>query len=131
MAKNKKRLFLGSKVLALHGEVLIGSEVGFLGEKKNMSGTVAQSFYYLRTDRHLPTDHEKAQEWQRDQLLATQITEEFRPVIAKRAAFLVAVICIAIGFFAGNLQESDEKSKAKGLSDLAGAALIDYMNKQK
>ena len=131
MSKKKKRLFLGSKVLALHGKLLVGSEVGFLGEKKNMGGTVAQSFYYLRTDRHLPTDHEKGQEWQRDQLLATQITEEFRPVIAKRAAFVAAAICIAIGVLGGNLQKSDDKSKAKGLSDLAGAALIDYMNKQK
>ncbi len=131
MSKQKKRLFFGSKVLVLHGKLLIGPEVGFLGEKEQMNGTVAQSLYRLRTDRHLPTDHEKAQEWQRDQLLATQITEEFRPVIAKRAAFLAAVVCIAIGVVAGNLQESDEKSKAKGLSDLAGAALIDYMNKQK
>lgn len=131
MSKQKKRLFFGSKVLVLHGKLLIGPEVGFLGEKKQMNGTVAQSFYRLRTDRHLPIDQEKGQEWQRDQLLATQITEEFRPVIAKRAAFLAALICLAIGIFAGAIQKNEEKSEVKGLNDLAGAALINYMNKQK
>ena len=95
--KSKKKIHFGSKFLALHGRLLIASPTEFLGIRKNMEGSVAQSFYYLQQDRYLPTDKKSAEIWEQDQLLATQVVEEFRSVIGIRAVALVLLLSLALG----------------------------------
>lgn len=94
---SKKRIHFGSKFLTLHGRLLIASPTEFLGKRKDMDGSVAQSFYYLQQDRYLPTDKKNADIWERDQLLATQIVEEFRSVVGIRAVVLVLLFSLALG----------------------------------
>ena len=95
--KSKKKIHFGSKFLALHGRLLIASPTEFLGKRKNMEGSVAQSFYYLQQDRYLPTDKKSAETWEQDQLLATQVVEEFRSVVSIRAVALVLLFSSALG----------------------------------
>ncbi|HHA2612720.1 TPA: hypothetical protein ACOEOO_001876 [Stenotrophomonas maltophilia] len=95
--KSKKKIHFGSKFLALHGRLLIASPTEFLGKRKNMEGSVAQSFYYLQQDRYLPTDKKSAETWEQDQLLATQVVEEFRSVVGIRAVALVLLFSLALG----------------------------------
>ncbi len=95
--KSKKKIHFGSKFLALHGRLLIASPTEFLGKRKNMEGSVAQSFYYLQQDRYLPTDKKSAETWEQDQLLATQVVEEFRSEVGIRAVVLVLVFSLALG----------------------------------
>lgn len=94
---SKKKIHFGSKFLALHGRLLIASPTEFLGKRKDMKGSVAQSFYYLQQDRYLPTDKKSAEVWEQDQLLATQVVEEFRSVVGTRAVALVLLFSLALG----------------------------------
>lgn len=102
---SKKRIHFGSKFLALHGRLLIASPTEFLGKRKDMEGSVAQSFYYLEQDRYLPNDKKKSDEWEQDQLLATQVVEEFRKPVAFRAVLLVLFAALALGAIGGTLSK--------------------------
>lgn len=95
--KSQKKIHFGSKFLALHGRLLVANSTEFLGKRKNMEGSVAQSFYYLQQDRYLPTDKKSAEVWEQDQLLATQVVEEFRSVVGIRAVALVLLFSLALG----------------------------------
>ena len=70
-----------------------------------MEGSVAQSFYYLEQDRYLPNDKKKSDEWEQDQLLATQVVEEFRKPVAFRAVLLVLFAALALGAIGGTLSK--------------------------
>lgn len=66
---------------------------------------MAQSFYYLEQDRYLPADKNKSEEWEQDQLLATQVVEEFRKPLALRAVLLVFFAALALGAIGGTLSK--------------------------
>lgn len=125
----KKKIHFGSKFLALHGRLLIASPTEFLGKRKDMEGSVAQSFYYLEQDRYLPFDKKKSEEWEQDQLLATQVVEEFRKPIALRAVFLVFLLALALGAIGGTLSKfKDHQSGAFGNVKNTVINAINYAN---
>lgn len=114
--KSKKKIHFGSKFLALHGRLLIASPTEFLGIRKNMEGSVAQSFYYLQQDRYLPTDKKSAEVWEQDQLLATQVVEEFRSVVGIRAVVLVLLLSLALGTAGAFTEKAVSAASGSGFS---------------
>ncbi|EKT4082934.1 hypothetical protein QEG29_001143 [Stenotrophomonas maltophilia] len=124
--KSQKKIHFGSKFLALHGRLLIASSTEFLGKRKDMEGSVAQSFYYLEQDRYLPFDKKKSEEWEQDQLLATQVVEEFRKPLALRAVLLVFLIVLALGAIGGTM--SKFKDHQPGTFDSLKGTVINAVN---
>ncbi|MEE6228446.1 hypothetical protein [Stenotrophomonas maltophilia] len=124
--KSHKKIHFGSKFLALHGRLLIANATEFLGKRKNMEGSVAQSFYYLEQDRYLPNDKSKSEEWEQDQLLATQVVEEFRRPLALRAVLLVFFVALALGAIGGTL--SKFKEHQPGSLDSIKGTVINAIN---
>jgi len=124
--KSQKKIHFGSKFLTLHGRLLIASSTEFLGKRKDMEGSVAQSFYYLEQDRYLPFDKKKSEEWEQDQLLATQVVEEFRKPLALRAVLLVFLAAVALGAIGGRL--SKFKEHQPGSLDSIKGTVINAVN---
>ncbi|MBN5156114.1 hypothetical protein JY425_14725 [Stenotrophomonas maltophilia] len=120
--KSKKKIHFGSKFLALHGRLLIANSTEFLGKRKDMEGSVAQSFYYLEQDRYLPFDKKKSEEWEQDQLLATQVVEEFRKPLALRAVLLVFFAALVLGVVGGTLSRFKEHQPGS-LDSLKGTVI--------
>lgn len=116
--KGQKVLFFGSRWMNLHGRVLLGQPKVFLGTDKQGAGTVAQSFYYLKADRYLPTDENIASQWKEDQLKATQVREVFRKHVALRAVLVTTVLCFGLGFVAAKGTKGESPSATSFLSGL-------------
>lgn len=116
--KGAKILFFGSKWMNLHGRVLLGHPKVFLGSERQGAGTVAQSFYYLKADRYLPTDENIISNWKEDQLKATQVREVFRKHVALRAVLITTVLCMALGLVAATGTKSDSPTATSFLSGL-------------
>lgn len=124
--KSQKKVHFGSKFLALHGRLLIANSTEFLGKRKDMDGSVAQSFYYLEQDRYLPADKRKSEEWEQDQLLATQVVEEFRKPVAIRSVLLALGVSLAFGVLGG--QWSKFKEHQPGTFDNVKGTVINAIN---
>lgn len=116
--KGVKILFFGSRWMNLHGRVLLGQPRVFLGSDKQGAGTVAQSLYYLKADRYLPTDENIIPAWKEDQLKATQVREVFRKHVALRAVLVTTVLCFGLGLVAARGTEGESPSASSFLSSI-------------